>query len=108
MKASLKVALSMVALCLPLAAQAAGDPAAGSIKFSTCMGCHGIPDYANVYPSYRVPHLGGQHPQYIISALKEYRNGNRHHPTMSAQAQSLTEQDIADIAAFLSQAPHHH
>lgn len=82
-----------------------GDPEAGRIKASTCMGCHGINDYKNVYPTYNVPKIGGQHADYIASALKAYKTGKRQHPTMQGQAESLSEQDIADIAAFLSQAP---
>lgn len=82
-----------------------GDAEAGRIKASTCMGCHGINDYSNVYPTYRVPRIGGQHADYIISALQAYKSGQRKHPTMQAQASSLSEQDMADIAAFLSEAP---
>lgn len=86
-------------------ALAAGDPAAGQIKADTCMGCHGIPGYANAYPGYRVPRLGGQHVEYLILALKGYRDGKREHPTMKAQAATMSDQDIEDIAAYLSQAP---
>ena len=93
------------ALMLPAAGNAAGDAVAGRIKADTCMGCHGIKDYSNVYPSYRVPKLGGQHPEYIVAALKAYKAGDRSHPTMYAQAAQMTEQDMADIAAFLSTAP---
>lgn len=82
------------------AAQAAGDAQAGSVKALPCMGCHGIPGYYSVYPTYHVPRVGGQHAQYIVSALKEYKNGQRSHATMQAQAGSLSEQDMQDIAAF--------
>ena len=84
------------------AGQAAGDPQAGKAKTETCLGCHGLPSYTNVYPTYRVPKLGGQHPDYIVAALKAYKNGERDHATMEAQAASLTDQDMADIAAYLS------
>lgn len=95
-----------VLIALPAGAQQGeGDPEAGRIKASTCMGCHGIPDYKTVYPTYHVPKLGGQHADYIRSALKAYKAGKRNHPTMDGQAESLSEQDIADIAAYLSQAP---
>ncbi len=83
-------------------AQAAGDPAKGRDKAGNCLGCHGIPSYTNVYPTYRVPRLGGQHPEYIVAALKAYQRGDRPHPTMRAQAASLSEQDMADLAAFFS------
>jgi cytochrome c553 len=85
-------------------AHAAGDAEAGRHKFYTCVGCHGIPNYNNVYPTYRVPKLGGQNADYIANALKEYKSGERSHPTMHAQASSLSDQDVADIAAFLSTA----
>lgn len=94
-----------LAAALTLPAYAAGNPEAGRIKSNTCMGCHGIPEYNNVYPTYRVPKLGGQHEDYIAAALKEYRDGDRSHKTMHAQAASLSDQDIADIAAYLSHAP---
>ena len=56
----------------------------------------------NAYPSYHVPKLGGQSETYLNNALNEYRGGKRKHPTMQAQAESFSEQDIADIAAYLS------
>lgn len=82
-----------------------GNPEAGKIAASTCMGCHGIKDYSMPYPTYHVPRIGGQHATYISNALKGYANGDRHFPTMHAQAASLSEQDIADIAAYLSTVP---
>ena len=84
-------------------ANAQGDAAAGKDRFYTCLGCHGIPDYANAYPTYHVPKIAGQHATYIESALKAYRSGARKHSTMRAQASSLSDQDIKDIAAYLSQ-----
>jgi cytochrome c553 len=83
--------------------QAAGDPAKGTLKAKTCLGCHGVTGYRNAYPAYRVPKLGGQHPEYIVSALKDYASGARQHPTMQVQAESLSEQDMQDIAAFFAQ-----
>lgn len=79
---------------------AAGDPAAGRAKSESCLGCHGIPSYNNTYPTYHVPKISGQHAEYIVAALKAYRDGQRKHPTMNVQAMSMTEQDMADIAAF--------
>ena len=81
---------------------AAGDAAAGKTKAIPCMGCHGIPGYFNVYPTYHVPKVGGQHPNYIVYALKAYKSGQRSHKTMQAQAASLSEQDMADIAAYFA------
>lgn len=98
------VALAVMAWhASPVLAQ--GDADAGRIKSSTCIGCHGISDYKNVYPTFRVPKLGGQHEAYIASSLKAYRSGQRSHPTMKAQAASMSDQDIADIAAFFANAP---
>ena len=68
----------------------------------TCQGCHGVTGYKNAYPSFHVPRIGGQSAEYLNQALIEYKKGNRKHPTMQAQAQSFSEQDIADISAYLS------
>ncbi|WP_310064462.1 c-type cytochrome [Lysobacter niastensis] len=68
----------------------------------TCQGCHGVTGYKNAYPNYHVPKIGGQSAEYLTSALTEYKKGARKHPTMQAQSQSFSDQDIADIAAFLS------
>lgn len=87
----------------PLAAHAADDPAAnGKIKAYTCAGCHGVTGYRNAYPSYRVPKIVGQNYEYLVAALTAYRTGERTHPTMQAQGESLSDQDIADIARFLA------
>jgi cytochrome c553 len=97
--------LVLPALCLALAASpafAAGDPAKGKPLAYTCTGCHGIAEYKNAYPSYRVPKIGGQNEQYIVAALTGYKKGERNHKTMQAHAQSFSDQDIADIAAYLS------
>jgi cytochrome c553 len=88
--------------CLSTTATAAGDADAGRAKAFTCLGCHGVPGYTNAYPTYRVPKLGGQHAQYLVSALKAYQSGQRNHATMQAQAASLSDQDMEDIAAFFS------
>jgi cytochrome c553 len=86
---------------LSLGAHAAGDPAKGEMKFYTCYGCHGIANYRNAYPDYNVPKLRHQKAEYLIAALHEYRDGTRPHATMHAQAASLSDQDIEDIAAYL-------
>ena len=86
----------------PAPAALKGDAARGKGLTYTCRGCHGLTGYKNAYPSYRVPKLGGQSETYLNNALKEYRGGKRKHPTMQAQAESFSEQDIADIAAYLS------
>lgn len=79
-----------------------GDQQTGRLLTYTCQGCHGIDGYKNAYPSFKVPLIGGQSYEYLAQALHEYRDGKRKHPTMQAQAQSFSDQDIADIAAFLS------
>jgi cytochrome c553 len=87
------------------AAWAAGDPVQGEKKFYTCYGCHGVENYKNAYPDYSVPKLRHQSAEYIIAALHEYQTGERPHPTMHAQASSLSDQDIEDIAAYLQSTP---
>jgi cytochrome c553 len=83
-------------------AWAEGDPATGRVKADTCLGCHGIKNYKNVYPTFAVPKLCGQNAQYLLDALKGYANGDRPHGTMHAQAATLTEEDRQDIAAFFA------
>ncbi len=96
------VATVLAASLLALPTWAAGDPEEGEEIAYSCLGCHGIEGYRNMYPSFRVPKLGGQKAAYIEVALKGYRDGTRAHPTMVAQAESLSDQDIADVAAYLA------
>ena len=79
---------------------AQGNVEAGRLKAEPCMGCHGIPGYTMVYPTYRVPKLGGQHAAYIVSALQEYKTGQRRNAIMRAQAVALSNKDMEDIAAY--------
>ena len=98
-------ALSAAGLALALVATPAfakGDAARGKQLEYTCTGCHGIVEYKNAYPSYRVPKIGGQNEAYLVAALTGYKKGERNHPTMKAQASSFSDKDIADIAAYLS------
>ena len=84
-------------------ATAAGNIKAGANKVSMCVGCHGIPNYKTAFPkTYRVPGIAGQKVDYLVSALKAYREGQRNHPSMKAVAGSMTDEDIADIAAYYS------
>lgn len=92
------IALLLAALSPGVEAQ--GHPERGKEIAYTCTGCHGIPFYKNVYPTYTVPKLGGQNRQYIVDSLKAYRSGERRHPTMRAQANTLSDRDIEDIAAY--------
>jgi cytochrome c553 len=84
----------------PLALEGHADQ--GMNLATTCNGCHGVPGSRNAYPSFRVPKLGGQNADYLEVALQNYQRGNRSHPTMGAQAAVLSDQDIADIAAYLT------
>jgi len=79
-----------------------GDVTRGRQLTYTCQGCHGVTGYKNAYPNYHVPKIGGQAAPYLVNALTEYQQGIRKHPTMQAQAESFSAQDIADIAAYLS------
>lgn len=86
----------------PAAAPMTGNADKGRTLTYTCQGCHGITGYKNAYPNYHVPRIGGQSAEYLVNALTEYKKGARKHPTMQAQSESFSDQDIADIAAFLS------
>lgn len=80
---------------------AEGDASAGHKKNHSCSGCHGIPGWRTAFPEvYKVPKLGGQGAAYIVAALKAYKSGERQHGTMQAIAASMTEQDMADLAAY--------
>jgi len=108
MMKTVRCAAAVLALLASPLAVAGGNVDAGRTKANTCMGCHGIPGYTNAYPTYRVPKLGGQSAEYLAFALKAYKTGERPHKTMQAQAASLSDQDIEDIAAFLAVAPGTH
>lgn len=95
--------LAAAMMATGVSAYADGDAAAGKKKTTMCQGCHGIPDYKTAFPAvYRVPKLGGQHAGYIAKALQGYKSGERSHPTMRAIAAGLSDQDIADLAAYYS------
>ncbi|MGH8503348.1 MAG: c-type cytochrome [Gammaproteobacteria bacterium] len=99
-KATWPCALAMLLGPLSGPVLAQGDAEAGEMKADTCLGCHGIPGYTNVYPTYHVPKLGGQHAEYIVAALQAYKAGQRDHDTMHAQAEALSDKDMADIGAY--------
>ena len=78
-----------------------GNAKAGEGKIAMCIGCHGITGYQASFPEvYKVPMIGGQNEAYIVSALNAYKKGERKHPTMRGIADPLSDQDIADVAAF--------
>jgi cytochrome c553 len=82
----------------------AGDAAKGREKVQMCQGCHGIDGWRTAYPEvYHVPKIAGQQPAYLLAALKAYKTGDRTHPSMVAIAASLSEQDMANLAAYYAQ-----
>ena len=112
--ALLATAASVAALS---GAAAAGDPEAGQRKAHICQGCHNLANFQVAFPQvYRIPRIRGQSAEYIIYALNEYKNGTRfvdsaddpaRHDldpimTMTAIVAPLTDEDIADLAAYYS------
>jgi cytochrome c553 len=105
LSATVLSAILGLAISLPVQAQTKGNPESGKNKVSMCIGCHGIPMYQTAFPEvYKVPKIGGQSPDYIVKALQAYRSGDRSHPSMQGVAKSLTDQDMADIAAYYGKA----
>ena len=102
---SLLLSVSLVATAQAPAAPAKGDAAAGKGKaVAICSGCHGMPGTKTAYPEvYYVPKIGGQNPEYLASALRSYRAGDRYNATMKGLASALSEKDIVDIAAYYGQ-----
>jgi cytochrome c553 len=85
-------------------AASAQDAKAGEKKVAMCIGCHNIPGYQASFPEiYKVPKIAGQGAKYIVSALTAYKKGDRKHPTMRAIATTLSDQDMADVAAYYEQ-----
>lgn len=92
-----------MAVSLSTPALAEGDPQRGYARAQMCAGCHGIAGYRTAYPAvYSVPKLGGQQAAYIVKALQDYKTGARKHPTMRGIAATLSDEDIADLAAYYS------
>jgi cytochrome c553 len=102
---ALAVGSLMAASALAQQPSLKADAQHGAVLASTCLGCHGIQGYRNAYPNYAVPRLAGQHPDYLVAALQEYRSDARQYPTMHLQALSLSHQDMADVAAYLADKP---
>ncbi len=83
---------------------AVGNPETGAQKVRMCQGCHGIEGWRTAFPEvYSVPRIAGQHEAYLVKALHEYKNGDRSHPSMRAIAASLSDKDMADVAAYYAQ-----
>jgi cytochrome c553 len=101
MRILLGISLLSSLVVLPAHAQTVGNAEAAKGKNSMCIGCHGIPMYRTVFPEvYSVPMIAGQSPDYIVKALQAYRAGDRGHPSMQGIAKSLSDQDMADLAAY--------
>lgn len=99
------LALAVVATSLTTAsalAQENGDAVAGRALGLTCSGCHGAVGARNTYPGFRIPKIGGQSAEYIAASLRAYREGLREHPTMQAQAGTMSDEDIANISAYIA------
>ena len=82
----------------------AGDPNRARERVAMCQGCHGIEGFRTAFPEvYHVPRIAGQHAQYLTAALQAYKSGARSHPSMKAIAATLSDQDIADLAAYYAE-----
>jgi cytochrome c553 len=102
MKNTLLLAFALVAApMLSMAQEVKGDAGAGGKKVAMCIGCHGLPGYQSSFPQiYKVPKIAGQNAKYIVAALNGYKSGDRKHPSMRGVAGSMSDQDIADVAAY--------
>jgi cytochrome c553 len=104
MKKILAVLVLAASVGPALAAEVVGNPQAAPNKIEMCIGCHGIPGYKASFPEvFQVPMIGGQSAKYIEAALHAYKKGERKHPTMRGVAASMSDQDMADVAAYYSQ-----
>jgi cytochrome c553 len=77
----------------------AGNPAAGKEKSKSCAACHGV-DGNSTAPDF--PRLAGQHYDYLVKSLSDYKTGERKNAIMAPQAANLSKRDIEDLAAFYS------
>ncbi|MEM7280424.1 MAG: c-type cytochrome [Pseudomonadota bacterium] len=87
-------------VCQAAANAQAGDTQRGRALSETCLGCHGVDTLTNVYPTYKVPKLGGQYADYIAASLNGYKSKDRAHATMHSQAFDLTADEMRDIGAY--------
>ncbi|MBL0719565.1 cytochrome c4 [Piscinibacter sp. Jin2] len=103
MKAVVSATLAVLALSATsvFAADIVGDAAAGKSKNAMCIGCHSIHGYQASFPEvHKVPMIAGQTAGYLNAALLAYKKGDRKHPTMRGIAETLSDQDIADLSAY--------
>jgi cytochrome c553 len=102
--ASSAVLTAALVACGASAQTPSGDANRGREKVQMCQGCHGIEGWRTAFPEvYPVPRIGGQHAAYIVNALRAYKSGDRPHPSMRGIAASLSDQDMADLAAYYAQ-----
>ena len=92
---------TVISLMVVLASSGAlaGDPAAGEARSKTCVACHGADGNS---AAAEFPRLAGQQADYLVKALKDYKNGLRKNPIMAPQAAGLSVRDMEDLAAFYS------
>lgn len=102
MKNTLLLCMALIAAPLSsMAQEVKGDAGAGAKKIAMCIGCHGLPGYQSSFPVvYKVPKIAGQNAKYIVAALNGYKTGDRKHPSMRGVAGSMSDQDMADVAAY--------
>lgn len=102
MKNTLLLAVALIAAPISSMAQdVKGDAGGGAKKIAMCIGCHGLPGYQSSFPVvYKVPKIAGQNAKYIVAALNGYKSGDRKHPSMRGIAGSMSDQDMADVAAY--------
>lgn len=99
------IAFTMLTGMMASAQAPAGDAKVGAKKVQMCQGCHGIEGWRTAYPEvYHVPKIAGQHSTYFVNALKAYKSGERKHPSMRGIAVSLSDKDMADLAAYYVEA----
>jgi cytochrome c553 len=100
-KLFLSLSFSLLVTSVVQAADIQGNAEQGANKVRLCAGCHAIPGYRSSVPEvYNVPMIGGQSAGYMVAALQAYKKGERKHPTMRSVAGSLSDQEMADIAAY--------
>lgn len=99
----IKSLLIVLSLSLPLSALAAGNATEGAKKAETCKACHGEGGAKPIQPDY--PVLAGQHSDYLVAALNQYKSGKRKNASMNGFAAALKPQDIEDLAAYFSSQP---
>src|SRR5882672_12219905 len=96
----MRLAAFALAACFGAQAFAAGDAASGQQKSQACVACHGADGNAPTMPDF--PRLAGQHHDYLLKALRDYKSGARKNPIMSGQVSGLSTQDMADLAAYFA------